>query len=88
MILKCGNGEEWHYIDGIKALTHLKVADKDKPVEENVLNLFIPTTYDDETSVHKTMFLDFGTGEAVIYNVRAPLIYLVSDEGKTIERIN
>lgn len=95
MILKCGNGTEWSYIDNILSFT--KINEVENLGAENRI---IPL----ETAPEVFQFLGADGGKSLVrmqfhvkrkgdayakpYIVIASDIYLLSDEGKTIERIN
>ncbi len=89
MILKVGNGKDWHFVDGIKTLTYANDTGGITPLSRNLS--IPPLDTGDENSnigiIKKTITIDFGNANIAIYNVSATYIYLLSDIGKTIEKI-
>lgn len=90
MILKIGNGSEWSYVDGISSV-NVKNAVKDKPYPVAPEVYFVPSKDGGEVSISKEITVrktnDSGFDDKP-FLITAPFIYLLSDEGKTIERIN
>ena len=92
MILKIGNGNEWSYIDNITSLNITNKKKEDYPIAPRVY--FIPSCDGGEPAIDKEFILtrkNDTEGKMEwqrLYLISAPFIYILSDEGKTIERIN
>jgi len=89
MILKAGNGSEWNYLDQIRSVVIKPFVDlQEKGMA--VKTIFIPSISPSqpEEQSNKLVIINFGDSVGELWHIIAPQIYLVSDEGKTIERIN
>lgn len=89
MIAKFHVGEEWELIDGFTRLTH-RVIEKEQPIEaiERCLDFRIQASEDQKKtlSIHELWMYDndnFIVAQAIAYSP----IYILNNEGKTVERI-
>jgi hypothetical protein len=87
MVLKCGNGKDWSYIDNIVTVTTITPPKEGLHETSEVYHF---SGYDGgEPMFDKQLYIQRKNEQyGKQYSIRASAIYLLSDEGKTIERIN
>lgn len=87
MVVKVMEGSCWHCFDGVRHVRHVRTMEKPGEGCDKSFSLVLVEEGSNRQTVEIDLYREYNSG--VVFSILTDsIVYLMSDEGKTIERLN